>query len=652
MIIDDSKVSGVKNGNVATQVTGENSSLAAQKEFASSLLSEWNATRQPYPRDFCVPQLVGQQAHTAPEAPALTADGQTLNYRELNRRANQLAHHLKDAGIGPGSLVGVCLPRSLDLAVGLLGILKAGGAYVPLDPGYPLERKSFMLEDARISVLLTHGHLLRELPVDGQTIICLDRDKQLLQTQPEDEPDVALTPNNRAYVIYTSGSTGKPKGVEVSHANLLNLVYWHRRVYGVTAADRATQITSPAFDATGWELWPYLTAGASVHFLDEEARVSAPLLRDWLLEQQISITFLPTALAEGVLTLDWPETAALRYLLTGADMLQHYPSPNLPFTFVNNYGPTEATVVATYGVVLPEEHPTRFPSIGRPIDNTQIYLLDEEMRQVPPGDAGELYIGGDSVAIGYLHRPEMTRERFVPDPFSTLPDARLYKTGDMARYLPDGQIDFLGRSDYQIKIRGYRIEPNEIATVLNSHPAIQTSVVIARDNRAGEKDLVAYIAIDKTIDVSVRDLQATLSSQLPDYMIPATYVVLDTLPVTSNGKIDRKALPEPVEENMLQNEVKVSPATPLEELLEGIVASLLGLEHVSVEDNFFMLGGHSLLGTQIVARITATFGVNLPLRGLFEAPTVRLLAARVETLLTEKLATMSEEEVQQLLNRA
>jgi amino acid adenylation domain-containing protein len=593
---------------------------------------------------------VSQQADATPEALALTGEAHALSYQELNSRANRLAHYLKQVGVEPGELVGICLPRSLDLVVGLLGILKAGGAYVPLDPAYPAERKGFMLEDAQVSVLITYEYLLKELPGAGQTIFCLDRDAQLLQGQPEDELEVSWALDKRAYVIYTSGSTGRPKGVEVSHANLLNLIYWHRRAYGITAADRATQITSPAFDATGWELWPYLTTGASVHFLSEEARVSPPLLRDWLLEQQITITFLPTTLAEKMLDLSWPERVALRYVLTGADTLQRYPSPDLPFAFVNNYGPTEATVVATYGVVLPEEHPACFPSIGRPIDNTQIYLLDEEMRQVPPGNAGELYIGGDGVALGYLHHPELTRERFVPDPFRGVPGARLYKTGDIARYLLDGQIAFLGRADYQIKIRGYRIEPNEIVTALNTHPAIQTSVVVARDTSAGEKDLVAYLVLRQTKQVLVKDLKTTLSTHLPDYMIPAIYVILADLPFTSNGKVDRAALPEPNEKNILQDEVKALPATPLEEHLEGIVASLLGLEHVSVEDNFFMLGGHSLLGTQIIARIKATFGVNLALRGLFEAPTVRSLALKVETLIMEKLVAMSETEVQQLLN--
>lgn len=612
-------------------------------------LVAWNATQQPYSRAFCVPQLISRQAATTPGALALAGGGRTMSYRELNRRANQVAHYLRGAGVGPDVLVGICLPRSLDLVVGLLGILKAGGAYVPLDPAYPAERKSFMLEDARISVLLTREDLLGELPIGGRTVLCFDRDAALLREQPDDELECTFELNQRAYVIYTSGSTGRPKGVQVSHGNLLNLIYWHRRAYEVTANDRATQVTSPAFDATGWELWPYLTVGASVYFPDEEVRVSPHLLQRWLLENEITITFLPTVLAESMLALDWPAIAPLRYLLTGADTLQRYPSPGMPFVLVNNYGPTEATVVATYGVILPTERPAGLPSIGRPIDNAQIHLLDEQMREVPIGSPGELYIGGDGVAMGYLNRPELTRERFVPDPFSPVPGARLYKTGDLAYYLLDGQIAFQGRADYQIKIRGYRIEPNEIVAVLNSHPAVQTSVVVARDNHAGEKQLVAYLVLKQSAEVTVGDLQATLSAQLPDYMVPAVYVVMEALPSTSNGKVDREALPAPDEENMLQDHKRVPPSTPTEERLEEIVATLLGLEHVSVEDNFFMLGGHSLLGTQVIARVSATFGIDLTLRSLFNSPTVRLLAEKIEALIIEKLVTMSEEEAQQLL---
>lgn len=650
MTMDKRVVSDVEEAEGAGRLAVQEVRQEGASEEDLRLLARWNATQHSYPRELSLAQLIGREAAARPEALALSGEGRVLTYGELNRRANQVAQRLREVGVGIGALVGICLPRSLDLVVGLLGIWRAGGAYLPLDPVYPAARKRFMLEDARISVLLTYEYLLADLPAEGCTVICLDRDARDLQRQAESEPEGTSSLDARAYVIYTSGSTGQPKGVEVSQANLLNLIYWHRRAYGVSAADRATQVTSPAFDATGWELWPYLSCGASVHFPDEETRVAPSRLRDWLLDQRITISFLPTALAESMLTLDWPQSAALRYLLTGADTLKHYPPASLPFAFVNNYGPTETTVVATFGIVPPDGPSAQLPSIGRPIDNTQIYLLDAQMRQVPPGIAGELYIGGEGVALGYLNRPELTRERFVPDPLSPLPGARLYKTGDMARYLADGQIAFLGRADYQIKIRGYRIEPDEITAVLNSHPAIQNSVIVAREKGGDEKELVAYIVADPTQEVTLSELQTHLGSRLPAYMVPASFVLLDVLPATANGKVDRAALPVPSEENMLKDQERVLPATPLEERLEELVAARLELAHVSVEDNFFMLGGHSLLGTQIATHVSTTFGINLPLRSLFEAPTVRLLAARIEELLMEKIASMSEEEAQKMLS--
>jgi amino acid adenylation domain-containing protein len=648
--IDDLMMSQAAQEESAHHSLPEQHWPVVQEEQALSLFARWNATARPYAREATVPQLVSRQAALTPEALALTQQDQRLSYRDLNRRANQLAHYLRQVGVGPDVLVGICVPRSLDLVVGLLGILQAGGAYVPLDPTYPRERKRFMLEDAQTPLVLTCARFADELAAAGRTLLCLDRDARLWCELAEDDLDVAFTLEQRAYVIYTSGSTGHPKGVEVSHGNLLNLVYWHRRAYEIAATDRATQITSPAFDATGWELWPYLTSGASVHFVAEEARVAPLLLRDWLVEQQITVTFVPTVLAEKLLDLDWPARSRLRYLLTGADTLQRYPPLGLPFTLVNNYGPTETTVVATSGVVPAREHAEHWPPIGRPIDNTQIYLLDAEMNRVPPGEPGELYIGGESVASGYLRRPELTRERFVPDPFRGVAGARLYKTGDLARYLPDGQLAFLGRADFQIKIRGYRIEPDEIESALTSYPGVKKSVVLAHETPAGEKELVAYLVLAPDSRMLARDLKAALGVTLPAYMIPSTYVVLADLPMTLNGKIDRAALPQPDQQNTLRDEVIVLPATPLEEHLEQIVSSLLKLEHVSVEDNFFLLGGHSLLGTQIIARIKAAFEVNLALRSLFEAPTVRALALKVESLILEKLDSMSDEEVQQLLS--
>src|SRR3989440_3410753 len=612
-------------------------------------LAAWNATQQNYPRNACVPHLVAGQAAATPDAVALVAGHQRFTYRELNQRANQLAHYLQTLGVRPNVLVGLCVERSLDMVVGLLGILKAGGAYVPLDPSYPPDRLAFMVEDAQAPVLVTQQHLVSRLPVQQARVICLDADAAVLAQQSPTDPVSAVTADDLVYIIYTSGSTGRPKGVQITHGSLLNLVFWHQRTFKVTAADRATQLTSPAFDATGWELWPYLTMGASVYLLDDDNRVAPALCRDWLVDHAITITFLPTALAEGVMALEWPRTTALRFLLTGADTLHHYPSPTLPFALVNNYGPTEATVVATCGLVPPTEPANGPPSIGRPIANTQIYILDEHLGQVPIGEPGELHIGGVGLARGYLNRPELTEEKFISHPWSSEPGARLYKTGDLARYLPDGQIAFMGRIDHQIKIRGYRIEPDEIMTVLNGHPAVRTSLVVAREDTPGDKRLVAYLVLAHGAQVASNSLREALAQRLPNYMIPATFVRLDAVPMTPNGKVDRAALPVPDATNTLRDGVTVAPSTPTEERVARIVTTLLEVDQVGIEDNFFLLGGHSLLGTQIIAQVAASFGVDLPLRSLFDAPTVRLLSAEIERRIVAKLAAMSDDEVQRLL---
>lgn len=614
-------------------------------------LMSWDATEQRYPDDRIVPQLVALQAAKTPAAIALVAGEQALTYRELDQRANQLAHYLQTLGVGPNVLVGLCIERSLDMVVGLLGILKAGGAYVPLDANYPTDRLTYMLEDANAPVLVTHQALASRLLRRGTSIVCLDTNAPILAQQPTSEPINIATVDDLVYVIYTSGSTGWPKGVQITHKSLLNLVKWHQKAFAVTAADRATQLTSPAFDATGWELWPYLTIGASVHLLDDDSRVNAVLCRNWLLNHNITITFLPTVLAEGVMALQWPAHTSLRFLLTGADTLHTYPSPDLPFAFINNYGPAEATVVSTFGQILPSRQTDVLPSIGRPIDNAYIYILDEQLRQVPPGEPGELHIGGAGLAKGYLNRPDLTAEKFILDPFSNDPTARLYKTGDLARYLPDDQIAFMGRSDHQIKIRGYRIEPEEIVSILNTHPGVQSSAVIAREDTPEDKRLVAYIVPTVGMHVPPSDLQKTLAAHLPDHMIPATFVLLKSLPITPNDKLDRAALPAPDASNTLRDEIIALPQTPLEERLVGIVAPLLNLEQVGVDENFFMLGGHSLLGTQLIARITTTFGVALSLRNLFGAPTVRQLATEIERLIIAKLEQMSDEEAQELLDR-
>lgn len=612
------------------------------------LLSEWIDTRQDCLPNVCVPQLVAIRAAVMPDAQAIVAGDQTLTYHELNRRANQLGHLLRTLGVGPNVPVGCCIERSLDMVVGLLGILKAGGAYLPLDPTYPEERLSFMLEDAGVPVLVTRQHL--RCPVGHIRTVCLDADAQLLAQQSEAEPFAAVSGDDLVYVIYTSGSTGRPKGVQIAHKSLLNLIFWHWQTFAVSSSDRATQIASPAFDAAGWELWPYLTAGASVYLPDEDTRTSAVLLRDWLVSRGITMAFLPTPLAESAMGLEWPSTTALRFLLTGGDVLRRYPPPGLPFAVINNYGPTETTVVATSGRVQEAEAGVDgFPAIGSPIANTRIYILDGCLQPVPRGTPGELYIGGVSVGRGYLNRPELTAERFLPDPFADGPGAYMYRTGDLARFLPDGQIAFMGRIDQQIKIRGYRIEPDEIVSVLNGHPAVQASLVVAREDVPGDKRLVAYIVLVPGVPVTASSLRELLAAHLPDYMIPSALVQLEALPLTTNGKVDRTALPAPDAANTMVDEIVSAPATPTEKRLVGLVAPLLGLERIGVDDNFFLLGGSSLMGAQLIMQVSESFGVGLTLRTLFANPTIRLLSTAIERLVLAKLETMSDDEIMRML---
>jgi amino acid adenylation domain-containing protein len=591
-------------------------------------------------------KMLAQQANLAHDKQAVIEGNRVLHYGELNARANQLAHCLHSLGVQPRTVVGICLERSIDLVVGLLGILKAGAAYLALDPAYPLDRLSFMLDDADTSAIFTTRALEDRFTGPGKKVMCLD-DWEPFARFSTSNPAVNVSADDLAYVVYTSGSTGQPKGVLVPHRGLLNLVAWHQRTFAVTSSDRATQIASPAFDALGWEIWPYLSRGASVYIVDEETRLDPQKLRDWLIAREITISFLPTVLAESVMRLEWPRLSALRTLLTGADSLQNYPDRSLPFTLVNNYGPAEATVVTTSGVVPCSSgmsDTSRPPTIGRPIDNVSVHLLDEQRQPVPLGAPGEMYIGGTGVAKGYLNQPELTAERFVPDPWSDTPQARLYKTGDIARELPDGQFEFIGRSDFQIKIRGIRIEPREIEALLCQQPDIQASIVIARDDLSGEKELVAYIVASEDAHISAGTLRSTLAASLPKALVPAVFVRLEMLPISPNGKIDRGRLPQPDATNIVSDEIHAEPATEVERRIADAVTRLLQIDRIDLDDNFFLHGGHSLLGTQIIVQLANSFDVDLPLRVLFEAPTVRQLAEEVERRLYVNRTPVCEDE--------
>lgn len=600
-----------------------------------------------------VHQLVSEHARSAPESLALSCGNSSVTYAELDRRANQLARVLQSMGVGPDLVVGLYLNRSIAMVVGALATLKAGGAYLPMDPSSPTERIKLLLDDAKAAVLVTGQCLSQTLSFRSEQIVVVHPEGYIVGGELSDESSQvasAVTGSNLAYVIYTSGSTGQPKGVELTHRGLINLVSWHQRAFNITTQDRASQLASLGFDAAVWEIWPYLAAGASVHLGAGVTMNEPAAVRDWLVSRGITITFLPTPLAERVTTLEWPNKHSLRTMLTGADTLHHYPSRKLRFQLVNNYGPTECTVVATSGVVPSNPESTdQLPTIGRPIDNVQVYILNHNMQKVPDGEPGEIYLGGPSLARGYRNRPDLTAERFVSNPFRGEPDARLYKTGDLGKFLPNGEIAFLGRADEQVKIRGYRIEPAEIVKVLDEHPAVQASAVIAREVEPGDKRLVAYFVPEPKSNAIHTELRNFLASRLPEYMIPSVFVTLENLPLNSSGKVDRTMLPAPDIANTLRDSTFVAPRTPIEERIASMLASLLDVGEVSVDDNFFLLGGHSLLGTQLIARIRDAFDVELTLKSLFDAPTAARLSSEVESLLMAKLEAMTDEEALRLL---
>jgi amino acid adenylation domain-containing protein len=633
---------------------------------STSPLADYASSEVPPPlkvadrRRVCVADLVLQAAKTSPEAIAVSAGASTLTFGQLASQALRLAGYLKELGVGPEVPVGLCLDRSFDFIVSSLAVLLAGGAYLPLDPPWPTTRLQAILSDAAVSLVISRGSLAAR--VHGMTPRTIDLDtasSAIDQCDPLSEP-VPVKREDLAYIIYTSGSTGEPKGVEVTHGNLLNLIFWHRSAFGITSHDRASHLAGVGFDASVWEIWPHLTAGATVVLVDEQTRTSGDLLRAWLVTERVTVAFVPTIFAEPLLGYSWPAETALRYLLTGGEALHCYPSPGLPFTVVNNYGPTECTVVATSGVIAvslsdltPSSPQPAAPSIGKPIANTVIRILDADRHPVPQGQVGEIYIAGTSVARGYRNRPQRTAERFLPDPFSVNPRARMYRTGDLGCFLLDGQIAFRGRVDSQEQIHGYRVEPDEIVCALNRHPAVAASAVVARSHasaRTGSaKTLVAYVVPRESAALTASGLREFLAAALPHYMVPSTFVRIPALPVNSNGKLDPGALPEPAVANRIEDASYRAPSTPTEETLARILAQLLEVDRVGADDNFFLLGFHSLLATQVALRVHERFGIQLGLRHLFEAKTVARLAAELDRQLIEKLDSMSDQEVARYL---
>ncbi len=599
------------------------------------VLVDWNDTAAEYPADQCIHDLFEAQVQQTPEAVAAVFESQQLTYAQLNARANQLAHHLRQIGVGPEVLVGICVERSLEMLVGLMGILKAGGAYVPLDPDYPTERLAFMLEDTQAPVLLTQHALLERLPAHGAHVLCLDADWNQVEQQTGVNLPAHSNADNLAYVIYTSGSTGRPKGAMINHRNVLNYLLWAREAYNVSAGCGAPVNSSLGFDATITSLLTPLVAGRRVTLLPQEDEIDhlAAVLQSEEDFSLVKITPSHLDVLQQLLPRGKSAGRTRAYVIGGEALtdshLQFWRDLNPNVHLINEYGPTETVVgCCVYDIPVEKEIPENVP-IGRAIANTQLYVLDPDHQPIPVGVAGELYIGGAGLARGYLSRPELTAERFIPNPFSEAPGSRLYRTGDLCRWLPDGNLEFLGRLDHQVKIRGYRIELGEIESALLSHGQVREAVALAREDQPGDKRLVAYVAPADDTNVSAATLRDHLQAALPPYMVPAAFVFLDALPLTPNGKLDRKALPTPDEHLELEGQY-VPPRNPVEEQLCGIWQEVLRVERVGVQDNFFHLGGHSLLATQVVSRVRGSFQVELPVAALFTGPTVAELAQSLE----------------------
>ena len=592
-------------------------------------LTEWNDTRTEYPRDRCIHELFEEQVGLTPEAVAVVFEDERLTYRELNRRANQLALHLQGLGVGPEVLVGICMERSLEVVVGMLGILKAGGAYVPLDPAYPSERLAFMLEDMQASVLLSQRHLLGSLPRTKAQVVCVDAYRPVIAQKDVQNAGNRATAESLAYVIYTSGSTGKPKGVCVSHRAVASLVR-NTDYARLTSTDVVGQASNPAFDAATWEIWGALLGGAQLVVLPQDTVLSPSAMAAAIEQRHITALFLTTALFNQVARENPAALRPLRHLLFGGEAVKtkwvrEVLAAGSPERLLHVYGPTETTTFATWHLVEEVEDDATTIPIGRPTSNTEAYVLDARLGLVPVGVPGELYIGGPGVARAYLNRPQLTDEKFLPHPFNERPEARLYKTGDRVRRRANGDIEFLGRLDGQIKLRGFRIEPGEVESVLGSHAAVRESVVLLREDIPEHKRLTAYLVTASAAPPD-SELRAFLRQRLPDYMVPSTFVALEALPLTPNGKIDRDALPAPSTIRPGSDSGLVAPHDALERRLVGIWEQVLGVPVVGANDDFFELGGHSLLAVNLFVQIEKAFGRQLPLATLFRAPTVRQLA--------------------------
>ena len=615
--------------------------IEAERE---QLLHTWNATRADVP-ETCVHRLIEWQVARTPDATCVIFEGRALTYREVNARANQLARHLRERGVGPEVLVGVCLERRPELLIALVAVWKAGGAYIPLDAQLPSERLTYMLQDAGAKVLITDDEHRPLFPPEQPTVY-IDSGWPAIAGLPDGDLDGTVTPDNLAYVMYTSGSTGKPKGVMVLHRGLVNYLTWAAATYRAGAGDAVPVHSSIAFDLTVTALYTPLLAGGRIEMLREDfgGQNLISAVRRSSGSSLVKITPAHLALVAEQLGPERVYGRTNLFVIGGENLLAESLSIWRDFApdtrLINEYGPTETVVGCCVHEVKPDDPRTGSVIIGRPIANTQLYVLDRYGNPQPVGVVGELYIGGAGVARGYLNRPDLTAERFVADPFSTASGARLYKTGDMARYRPDGALEYLGRVDNQVKVRGYRIELGEIEAVLADHPGVKACTVLAREDTPGNKQLVAYV-VSRSQRPSVDDLKRALATRLPEYMVPAQFVFLDAMPLTTNGKVDRKALPAPSDDTAAPAS-GVAPRTKTEQKLAAIWAELLGHDRFGVEDNFFELGGHSLQAIKIVSKIREAFEVSLSPQALFDEPTIGGLARLVTELTGETEVILPE----------
>ena len=633
------------------------------------LLVEWNNTKRDYPKDKCIHELFEDQVERTPDAVALMFEDRKLTYRELNQRANRLAHRLRSLGVGPEAVVGICMNRSLEMVTGLLAVLKAGGAYLPLDPTWPRERLGFMLEDAHAPILLTQQQVLQQLPeatslgddyiihnrkskIQNRLVICLDTDEEIAAQERDDNPPAQARSENLVYLIYTSGSTGNPKGVLIEHRQILNYVQAIRESCRLEPGASFAMVQPLSFDASQTVLFPSLISGACLHIVSEEKASDPQALTEYFCRFPIDLLKItPSHLAALQVSSEPGQILPRRWLIIGGEASRRDWLEKVQATgdcsIFNHYGPTEATVgVLTYELKAGQrDHSSLTVPIGHPLPNTQAYLLDRYLHPVPIGVPGELHIGGSCLGRGYLNSPDLTAEKFIPDPFSDEPGTRLYRTGDLARYLRDGSIEFLGRRDHQVKVRGFRIELGEIETVLSQHPSVRETLALVRKDSPEDTRLIVYVVPNHHSNPTSSELRSFLKAKLPNYMIPSAFVFLDALPLTASGKLDRRYLPAPDQTRLEgvssfalpaadscrleMNEKFVAPRNPIEQKVAVIWAELLGLEQVGIHDNFFDLGGHSLLATQVIARVRRAFRMEIPLRALFEKPTVEELALTI-----------------------